>query len=70
MAENMNKTARFSKSVGAGIKSVLNPSGREFYVLEYKNDSKQHKKGDKQKVTVEYDSSNCTKHLPSRPSSI
>lgn len=54
MAENMNKTARFSKSVGAGIKSVLNPSGREFYVLEYKNDSKQHKKGDKQKVIVDY----------------
>lgn len=54
MAENMNKTTRFSKSVGAGIKSVLNPNGREFYVLEYKSDSKRHKKGDKQEVIVDY----------------
>lgn len=54
MSENINKTTKFSKSIGAGMKSVFNPSGREFYILEYKDDSKRHKKGDKQEVIVDY----------------
>lgn len=54
MTENINKTTRFSKSIGAGMKSVFNPSGREFYILEYRDDSKKHKKGDKQEVIIDY----------------
>ena len=50
MAGHTTKAYRntLSGSVGAGIGSLFNPSGRKYYILEHKVSSKYHKAGESQ----------------------
>jgi hypothetical protein len=54
MAETVHHKGKFSGSVGAGVKSVLAPKGRTFYVLEHKMSSRNHKMGEKQEIIIDY----------------
>ena len=42
-----------SGSVGAGMGSLFNPSGRKYYILEHKVSSKYHKAGESQEIIVD-----------------
>lgn len=44
---------KFSSSIGAGIGSLLNPSGRTYYILEHKVSSRYHKAGENQEIIVD-----------------
>ena len=48
----INEPNRFSKSVGAGMKSVLGSKGRSYFVLEHLDSSKKHKKGESQEIKI------------------
>lgn len=41
-----------SGSIGAGISSLVNPSGRKYFVLEHKVSSKYHRAGENQQIIV------------------
>lgn len=43
----------FSGSMGAGMGSLFNPSGRKYYILEHKVSSKYHKQGESQEIIVD-----------------
>ena len=43
----------FSGSVGAGMGSLFNPSGRRYFILEHKVSSKYHKAGESQEIIVD-----------------
>ena len=43
----------FSGSIGAGMGSLFNPSGRKYYILEHKVSSKYHKQGESQEIIVD-----------------
>lgn len=43
----------FAGSVGAGMGSLLNPSGRKYYILEHKVSSRYHKAGENQEIIVD-----------------
>lgn len=45
---------KFSKSVGAGMKSLFRSGGRNYYVLEYKVASEKHRAGEKQEIIIDY----------------
>lgn len=45
--------ATLSGSIGAGIGSVFNPSGRKYYILEHKVGSKYHRAGEAQEIIVD-----------------
>lgn len=55
MAGHTTKAYRntLSGSVGAGIGSLFNPSGRKYYILEHKVSSKYHKAGESQEIIVD-----------------
>ena len=42
-----------SGSIGAGMGSIFNPSGRKYYILEHKVSSKYHKQGESQEIIVD-----------------
>lgn len=42
-----------SGSVGAGMGSLFNPSGRKYYILEHKVSSKYHKAGEAQEIIID-----------------
>ena len=44
----------FSKSVGAGMKSVFGGGGKTYYVIEHKTPSEQYKAGQSQEIIVDY----------------
>jgi len=50
----INEPNRFSKSVGAGMKSVLGSKGRSYFVLEHLDSSKKHKKGESQEIIIDH----------------
>lgn len=43
----------FSGSIGAGMGSIFNPSGRRYYILEHHVSSKYHKAGEAQEIIVD-----------------
>jgi len=43
----------FAGSIGAGMGSIFNPSGRKYYILEHKVSSKYHKQGESQEIIVD-----------------
>ena len=43
----------FSGSIGAGMGSIFNPSGRRYYILEHQVSSKYHKAGEAQEIIVD-----------------
>ena len=45
--------ATLSGSIGAGMGSVFNPSGRKYYILEHKVSSKYHRAGEAQEIIVD-----------------
>ena len=45
--------ATFSGSIGAGMGSVFNPSGRRYYILEHKVSSRYHRAGEAQEIIVD-----------------
>lgn len=45
---------KFSKSVGAGMKSLLGGSGRQYYILEHKAGSEKHRIGEMQEIIIDY----------------
>ena len=53
----MSKTDSFKSSfggtVGSVMKSVFNPSGKRFYILEHRNDSQYHRAGEAQNIIVD-----------------
>lgn len=51
MENNYKRT--IAGSVGAGVGALLNASGRKFYILEHKTDSKYHHVGESQKIIVD-----------------
>ena len=54
MSQNTQNYKRsLSGSVGAGLKSVFNTSGRTYYILEHKVSSKYHKAGESQEIIVD-----------------
>lgn len=53
MAVTVRKN-QFAGSIGAGMKSLLNPGGRTYYVLEHKLSTTKHKAGEKQEVIIDY----------------
>lgn len=55
MAEKTTKSYSntFSGSVGAGMGSIFNPSGRKYYILEHKIASKYHKLGENQEIIID-----------------
>ena len=54
MAQVTNAYRRsMSSSVGSGLGSVIGGSGRQYYILEHKNNSKYHKIGESQEIIVD-----------------
>lgn len=55
MTTNTTKPYRntLSGSVGAGMGSLFNPSGRKYYILEHKIGSKYHRVGESQEIIVD-----------------
>ena len=45
---------KFSKSVGAGMKTVFGGKGRTYYVLEHKAGSDKHRVGEMQEIIIDY----------------
>lgn len=45
---------KFSKSVGAGMKSLLGGSGRQYFILEHKAGSEKHRIGEMQEIIIDY----------------
>lgn len=45
---------QFSKSVGAGMKSIFATGGRTFYVLEHKVSSEKYRAGQSQEIIIDY----------------
>ena len=43
----------FAGSIGAGMGSVFNPSGRKYYILEHRVSSKYHRAGEVQEIIVD-----------------
>ena len=43
----------FAGSVGAGMGSVFNPSGRKYYILEHKVSTRYHRAGENQEIIVD-----------------
>ena len=55
MAQKTVKTygKTLSGSIGAGMGSIFNPSGRKYYILEHKVSSKYHRQGEAQEIIVD-----------------
>ena len=51
METNYKRTV--AGSVGAGVAAVFNASGRQYYILEHKNESLYHHAGESQKIIVD-----------------
>lgn len=51
--ETVQYKRTLSGSVGAGMGALLNGSGRQYYVLEHKDTSKYHRKGESQKIIID-----------------
>lgn len=51
MENNYKRT--IAGSVGAGVGAIFNASGRRFYILEHKTESKYHHAGESQKIIVD-----------------
>lgn len=51
--ENNNYKRTIAGSVGAGMEALFNASGRKFYILEHKTESKYHRLGESQKIIVD-----------------
>ncbi len=51
MENNYKRT--IAGSVGAGVEAIFNASGRKFYILEHKTESKYHHAGESQKIIVD-----------------
>lgn len=45
---------KLSKSIGAGMKSLIGGSGRKFFIIEHKNTSAKHHAGEHQEIIVDY----------------
>jgi pSer/pThr/pTyr-binding forkhead associated (FHA) protein len=45
---------KFSKSVGAGMKTVFGSKGRTYYILEHKAGSEKHRAGEMQEIIIDY----------------
>jgi S1-C subfamily serine protease len=45
---------RFGKSLGTGMKSVFNASGRKYFILEHRTHGQKHKAGEVQQIIVDY----------------
>lgn len=52
-ASNTQYRKTLSGSIGAGMGSVFNPSGRKYYILEHKVSSRYHKAGETQEIIVD-----------------
>lgn len=56
MAKNNATTplsGQFSKTVGAGVSSLMNPGAKSYYILEHCVTSKFHQMGEAQKIIVD-----------------
>ncbi len=51
--DNQNYKRTVKGSVGAGMGAIFNSSGRTYYILEHKNNSKYHRAGDAQKIIID-----------------
>ena len=52
--ETVKKSSKLSKSVGAGMKSLLGKGGRTYYILEHKASSEKHHAGEHQEIIIDY----------------
>ena len=48
-----NKTTQFQRTVNAGMRSIFNGNGSRFYIIEHKDDSTLHRRGEQQKIIVD-----------------
>ena len=53
MAEQNTYKRTVAGSVGAGMGAIFNASGRTYYILEHKTQSKYHNIGESQKIIVD-----------------
>lgn len=55
MSQQTNNSGHsLSRSLGAGMKSIIGSGGRRYYILEHKDATERHRAGDAQRIIVDY----------------
>jgi hypothetical protein len=52
--ESRKGTRKFSGSIGAGVRSIMNSGKRTFFIIEHRSNTAKHRAGESQEIIVDY----------------